>query len=191
MEGRIHVVAQDRGEDEKPPEPDHDAGNRGERLDECGDRAADPARGELAEKERDAERDRRGDEQRAERSDHSPEEEAAGAELAVNRVPGDGPDEAEPEGRDREPRPLDDLPGDQDDEHERAERGDPGDALQNQVAKTHPPPREGAAGCVSGCVERAHGRSAAILSYYWIFLICFLSNVTTGFGSGSKMSGGP
>ncbi len=51
--------------------------------------------------------------------------------------------------------PSIDLPGDQPDEHERAECGDPGDALQDQVAKTHPPPREGAAGCVS-YVERGH-----------------------------------
>ena len=32
---------------------------------------------------------------------------------------------------------------------------------------------------------------AAILSYEWIFLICFLSNVTIAFAIGSKMSGGP
>ncbi len=91
VERRIDVVVQERREHEDPPEPDHDAGDRGERLDERGDRAADPARRELAEEERDAERDRGGEDQRAERGDRSAEEEAARAELEVDRVPGDGP----------------------------------------------------------------------------------------------------
>jgi hypothetical protein len=63
------------------------------------------------------------------RGHHGPEEETPGPELVVNRVPGDVPDEGEPEGRERESRALDHLPGNQPDEDERAERGEPRDTL--------------------------------------------------------------
>ena len=73
------------------------------------------------------------------------------------------------------------LPGDQADENRRAERGNTGGPLQEQVAETRPPPREGAAGCVvvvSSVLTIAE--DSLQRSYEWIFLICFLSNVTTG-----------
>jgi len=37
--------------------------------------------------------------------------------------------------------------------------GDPGGALQQEIAQTRPPPREGAAGRVGGYIERGHDRS--------------------------------
>ena len=76
--------------------------------------------------------------QRAERRDGGAEEEAAGAEVKVDRVPGDVRDEAEAERREREPRTLDHLPGDQADENGRAERRDAGDHLQQEVAEVEP-----------------------------------------------------
>ena len=113
--------------------------------------------------------------------------------MKVDRVPADVRDKPEPEGREREPSTLDELPGDQADENRRAERGNTGDPLQEQVAQTSPPPREGTAGYVSGRIERAHDPEDSLLarSYEWIFLIDFLSNFTTAAGSGEKNSFGP
>ena len=61
VERRLDVVAHERAEDEDPPEPEHDARDRGEHLDERADHAADAARREQAEEERDRDRERAGD----------------------------------------------------------------------------------------------------------------------------------
>src|SRR5205814_9084955 len=92
-----------------------------------------------------------------------PEEEAAGSELEMNGIPADVRDEAQAEGRKRKPRPVDDLVCDQADEHARAQRGEPGRPLQQQVAETGPPPREGTAGYISGRTESGHDRSGRYL----------------------------
>src|SRR5262249_28671318 len=96
------------------------------------------------------------EDQRAERGNRCSVEEARRAELVMDRIPDVVREEAEPEGRDRQPRTLDHLPRDQAYEDQEAEGGEPGDSLQDQIAKTHPPPREGAAGCVGAYVERGH-----------------------------------
>ncbi len=158
VQRRLDVVAQERDEHEDPPEPDHDARNRGERLDERRHRA----RGSSAERARSGRARSRS--RAASRGASAPtdgdggaEEEGAGAEVMVDRVPADVRDEAEPERREREPRALDDLVDDQADEDGRAERGDARRrTCRRRSPKCDPPPREGAAGCVSGRVESAH-----------------------------------
>ena len=67
-----------------------------------------------------------------------------------------------------------------------AERGGPGDDLKRHVAETHPPPREGAAGCFSAELGRGHSGP-----YEWIFAIDFSATTSTLFGSGANSSLGP
>ncbi len=118
VESRVDVVAQDRGEDENPPEPDDDAGDaasvstsavtgpRSQRGDSSVRNSAIPIASGVA-------------------MSSAPTdvidcavEEGGGAEVKVDRIPADVPDEPEPEGREREPSALDQLPGDQPDEDE-------------------------------------------------------------------------
>src|SRR3954454_7670755 len=133
------MVSQHRAEDEDAPETHDDTGDCGERLDERGHGPAEQAWCELGEIERDADGERPRERQREERRDCSAEEEAAGSEELVpeNRVPRDARDEAEPELLDGGTGTVDHLPGDEDDERERARRGETGNDLQSQVAEAN------------------------------------------------------
>src|SRR5205807_7799420 len=92
------------------PESDDDAGNTRDRLDERRHGAANRRGRELAEIKRDAERKRRGEEERAETGDGRAVDEVSGAVKVVVAVPAVLVDEeTETERRHRELRALDEL----------------------------------------------------------------------------------
>ena len=76
--------------------------------------------------------------------------------MTDDRVPCDPRDEAEAVLREREVRPVDELPDDESDEHRRAKRRGAGDELKQHVAEAHPPPGERAAGGCRSDVGRRH-----------------------------------
>ena len=105
LEEREDTRPQERDEDEDAPQSVDDAGNRGQQADQKGDRLPDDLRRELGQVDRDAERERHGDDaargarrracrRSAERRRNSS---ATGSQPA-------GSDEIEPEPIDREPR---------------------------------------------------------------------------------------
>ena len=63
-----------------------------------------------------------------------------------------------------------------------------GDDLQQAVAEMNPPPEKGRR---VGSVVSSALTVGAILPYEWIFAICFLSNLTTPAGIGTKRIDGP
>src|SRR5205814_6900584 len=138
VQRRLHVVAQERSQHVDPPQADHDARDRGERLDERSRRRAEHAWRQLREEERYGDREWPGKRERDERRDRGAEQEARGAEhLSPDHgVPGDPRDEAEAERRDRRPGALDQLPRDQADERGRRGRRGGRGALQREIAET-------------------------------------------------------
>ena len=104
---------------------------------------------QLAQVEADRDRDRRREDERDRRGDDGAEDEVAGAEDALDRVPGGAGQEAEAEVADREARAVEDLVGDRADQDDRGDAGDERDAVEREVAETvaeaPPAEREGAA----------------------------------------------
>src|SRR5438067_303698 len=134
VEPRPELVVDDRAEDEDPPEPEDDARNRRQHLDERPDDAADAARRELAQVEPDRDRDgRREEEGEGTRVDRA-EDEVDRAVLVCDGVPGLMPDECEAELADRRPRTVDDLVDDQADQRDTTGGGDARYPLKRDVA---------------------------------------------------------
>src|SRR5947209_6699992 len=79
VQRRLDVLREHRREHVDPPEADHDARNRSERLGQRGHRAAEEARRQLAQEERSTERQRCCQCKRDERGHRGAEQEAAGA----------------------------------------------------------------------------------------------------------------
>jgi hypothetical protein len=149
VQERLEVVGDEGAHHEDPPEADDDARHCGEHLDQRADRAAQPARGKLGQEERDRDRQRACDQERAERGHGSPEQESRRAEdLARPGVPGLRRQEAEAEVVDRRAGLVGHLPRDQPEQHDRRERGGEGQAVENGVSRPEAPapPKLGGAG---------------------------------------------
>jgi hypothetical protein len=130
------LVVDDRPEDEDPPEPEHDARNRGEHLDERADDSPDAPGRELAQIQPDRQCDRRREEESETRHVQRRDEEVQRSELVRDGVPGLVRQEPDPEGAHRWPRVVDDLVDDQGDQRDDAQRGESRDPPQREVAQT-------------------------------------------------------
>src|SRR5262249_36022225 len=129
------VVLDDRAEDEDAPESEHDARDRGQHLDQRADDTPDGAGRELGEVEPDRDRDRSGDQQRADRGVERPPDEGQRSERLLADVPGPAPDEREPELLHGGPRALDRLVDDDPDQRDAAGGSETGDAREHLVAE--------------------------------------------------------
>ena len=118
-EERLQVLRVERREHVDAPEPDHDARHGGEHLDQRPDRPAHRRRRELAQEQADRDRERRGEQDRAERRDDGADDQVARAELVHDRVPLVVPEEREVEDLDRRPRAVGDAPDDRGDDQQR------------------------------------------------------------------------
>ena len=171
------VFDDERAEHEDSPEAEHDAREwrpacrRGRRR-----HRTDAARRELAQEERDRDRDRRCEQQGAERRDDGAEDERRSAEELLVRVPRLCRQEAEAELLHRRPRFGEELTRDQPEQHDAAERSQQRDDVEDRVpeAEAAPPPKGGGAG---GRFRReCHSRRRA---YEWTFFRVALPRATT------------
>jgi hypothetical protein len=121
VQPRLDVVGEEGAEHQNPPEPEDDARNRRQQLDERTDDEPQATRCQLAQEERDREREGRRDHERDQRRHRRPEEAGGRAEQPLVRVPGGTPDEREAECAQREVGPPNDLVGDQADQGDRRE----------------------------------------------------------------------
>src|SRR6266550_5422106 len=126
VQPQLDVIREERAEHEDPPEPEDNARDRRERLDQRSNHEAQAPRRELAQEERDQERDQRGH--------GSPVEPGRSAEDVLVGIPSRVPDEREPERAQREMRAADHLVGDEADQDDRAEPGSAGDDQEQAVA---------------------------------------------------------
>ena len=140
----------ERPEHEDPPEPEDDARDRRQKLDERRHDVADPGGRELAEEEGDGQRDGRREKQRPQRRDQRPEDERLGAEERVALVPpGLGRQEVQAELLHRGPGLDEDLPRDERQKDDAGERGRARDHVEDRVSgmEAAPPLKGGGAGC--------------------------------------------
>ena len=135
MQPQLDVIREERAEHEDPPEPEDDARDRRQRLDQRPNDEAQAPRRELAQEERDPEGERRRDQERDQRGHGSPVEPGRSAEDVLVGIPSRVPDEREPERAQREMRAADHLVGDEADQADRAEPGSAGDDQEQAVAK--------------------------------------------------------
>ena len=84
----LDVVREERPQHQDSPEPEHDARNRSEQLDERADDATHASGRQLAEIEADRDRERRREHERDERAHRRPVDEGQRAEDVLDRVPG-------------------------------------------------------------------------------------------------------
>ena len=97
MQPGLHVVVQQRDEDVDPPQPEDDARNRCQHLDERADALSQKPRREFRQEEGDSDSERCGQQQSAERGQKRPRDEIQGTEVPLYRVPYLARDEAESE----------------------------------------------------------------------------------------------
>ena len=116
------------------------------------DHAAHAARRQQAEEEADRDRDRRADRQRDEGADDGAEDERAGAVDVEVGLPGGVGEEAEPELGDRRAGAVNDLVGDQEQDHRAEQRGECAEAEEEAV--TDAVDRGGAARPSARCARR-------------------------------------
>ena len=154
VQPRLDVIGEERAEHEDAPQPEHDARDRGEQLDERPDDAAHATRSQLAEVEADRDGERGRDDERDERGDRRPVDERQRAEDVLDRIPGPPGDEAEAEVVERGAGQREDLPDDRADEDETRERGGQRQAVERKIA-------EPAAQPVAAGLQRARRRSCA------------------------------
>ena len=153
LQERLDVVGDDGAHDEDAPEPDDDARDGREHLDERPHRASEPAGRELGQEERDRDRERAGDQERPDRRHGGAEEERGRAEhLTRSRVPRLRGQEVQAEVVDRRQGLVGHLPGDEEEERDRGERGRKREAVEGYVSgpEAPAPPEIGGAGGLSG-----------------------------------------
>ena len=134
LEPGLEVISNPRAENEDPPEAEHDARDRREQLHHRGYRRRELLGGDLGEEEGNRDRERRRDREGDQGRDHRSVDEDERPEGLRDRIPGVGPDEAEPEVLDCGPSEVEDLPRDEPQEHRRGQGGRDGDALEEDVA---------------------------------------------------------
>ena len=132
------MLVQERPEDENPPKAEDDARDGREQLDHRAHRGPQHARSELAQEEPDCDRQGHRDEQRHEGGDERPEDQVGRAVRVLDGVPHARSEEPGPELLKRGLGLVDDLDDEEDHQRRQPQSGEPGDALEDDVAD--PPP---------------------------------------------------
>src|SRR5262249_15464723 len=127
-----------RNEDEDPPEPVDDRGDRSEKLRQERQRPAKRRRSELGDVDRDADRDRGRENDRQDRRIEGPPDERESPEPLLDRVPLRARPERQAELRDRKCRVAPELQADRQDEQRDERREEPRPQPERSVIASPP-----------------------------------------------------
>ena len=133
-EERHHLLAQQRDEDKDSPQAVDDAWNGSEQIDEESHRLTQPCRRELGQKDRDANCQRRRDDQRNRGRDERSKKRGSRAEMSARNIPVARRHDRQSQLCESRPGRREDCDGDRNNERRDYERAGCSDDLVNSVA---------------------------------------------------------